>query len=78
MPDETSALLGENANSTSYGNVVRDVEEDLQQHKPQVSLPMIVREISDIERMRIDERKAASDGHRNISGRNGSNYRHIV
>ncbi|KAJ7029714.1 member of the major facilitator superfamily [Mycena alexandri] len=42
MPDETSALLGENANSTSYGNVVRDVEEDLQQHKPQVSLPMIL------------------------------------
>ncbi|KAJ7738736.1 MFS general substrate transporter [Mycena metata] len=41
MPDETSALLREDANGTSYG-VARDSEEDSQQNKPKISLTMIL------------------------------------
>ncbi|KAJ7184727.1 member of the major facilitator superfamily [Mycena filopes] len=40
MPRETSPLLQQD--NTSYGNVARDSEEELDAHKRQVSLPMIL------------------------------------
>ncbi|KAJ6504440.1 member of the major facilitator superfamily [Mycena vulgaris] len=43
MPDETSGLLEEQTNGTTYGSAApRDPEADGDSHKPQVSLPMLL------------------------------------
>jgi hypothetical protein len=81
MPDEASPLLAEQNSGTEYGTVARDTEENIDDdmHKPQISLPTIVRWRPDLAKSTlISTYIVDSDGHRDFSVRDGPNHCCIV